>query len=289
MTFNECFAAILVAACAYLTAPEDIQKNLATQVHPVSLVTAASIEYSNWMIATAAHEYGHANMAQRLGGGRATIHLGGNSQNKKAEPLLSVGPFHLTGFNPCFGHTNYSKINHYELQRRVYEYTSQRIDPGKTSLSKHELRDILSSDVFEQLCAESKLSIDDQHKILFIGGICGLLARIGIQVLTERSFTPDFIMVHELFNSLLPLAPGSDAYIIWQERFELSEEQLDKIIYLTTLLDISAFIFFTATDKRNAPHAPLHTKALLGLVNYFIRGYGKFYAGSNNPMLTPEE
>ena len=282
MTLVECIAAGLLATFTYLTAPVDIQQNLREQAKPGALLTAGMIEYSSWMVATAAHEYGHANIAQRLGGGETSVHLGAPCSDTKQAPWVQLGQFHIEGFNPSLGYTNYSTINQHELRRRVREHVINHLQPGRTV--NEDLKKLLASELFAEFTVQSKLSPDDRHKILFIGGLCGTMARIAMQVVTEGSFTPDFIIVHELFNSLLPLAPGSDAYIIWQERFELSDEQLDKILYLTTLLDISACVYFTVKDKRNAPHAPLYTTSMLGLINYFIRGYGRFYAGSNSAV-----
>ncbi len=279
MTLLEFITTLLLAVCTYATAPEDIQHNLYEQVKPAMLIRMAAIEYSSWMIATAAHEYGHAALAEKLTGAPAHIHLGTPCADTTRSPWLQCGKFQLDGFNPKAGYTHYSTINEAALRTNMQQYVASNINLDKKSTKN--IQELLNSDVFAALAHQARLTQDERHKILLIGGLCGTVARIAMRTLTEGSIRPDYIMVHELFNSLLPLSPGSDAYIIWQERFQLTTQELDIILHITTLLDMSACVYFTITDTRNAPHAPLHTKAMLGLINYFLSGYARFYAGSS--------
>lgn len=279
MTLLEIINTIILAVLTYTTAPQDIQHNLLEQVQPGMLVRMAAIEYSSWMIATAAHEYGHAALAEQMTGQQATIHLGVKATNLQHDPWLSCGKFKLDGFDPKQGATEYSLINQAALQQSMRDYVVTYVQAGKAR--PEDTQKLLTYDVIAALTQQATISQDDHHKILLVGGLCGFIARFAMQAITSGNLQPDYLMIHELFNSLLPLSPGSDAYIIWQERFQLTDEQLSKILYITTFLDISACVLCTVFDKRNATHAPLHTRAMLGLINYYVSGYARFYAGSS--------
>ena len=277
MTLLEIINTIVLAILTYATAPQDIQQNLREQVQPGMLVRMVAVEYSSWMLATAAHEYGHAALAEHITGEPAIIHLGTN--NPKYLPWLSCGKFNLDGFNPKHGVTEYPLANQQVLQKKIQDYVLKQLQPGQTS--SEDIKKLLTDDVIAMLTDQVSLTQDDHHKILLIGGLCGFIARFAMQAITTGNLQPDYIMIHELFNSLLPLAPGSDAYIIWKERFGLTDKQLNKILFITTFLDVSACVFCTIIDKRNTPNAPLHTRAMLGLINYYVSGYARFYAGSS--------
>jgi len=281
MTLLEIINTIILGVLTYATAPQDIQQNLRNQVQPEMLVCMAAMEYSSWLIATAAHEYGHAALAEQMTGQRTIIHLGVKSPNPENKPWLSCGKFKLDGFDPKHGATEYSLVNQALLQQRVHDYVINAVAEGKAR--SEEIKNLLTDEVIATLSNQATLSKDDHHKILLVGGLCGFLARFAMQAIASGAIQPDYLMIHELFNSLLPLSPGSDAYIIWQDRFQLTNKQLNSILSVTTLLDMSACVLCTIIDKRNAPHAPLHTRAMLGLINYYLSGYARFYAGSTVP------
>lgn len=279
MTLLEIINTIILAVLTYTTAPQDIQQNLREQVQPGMLVRMAAIEYSSWMIATAAHEYGHAALAEQMTGKQTTVHLGAQTTDPQRQPWLSCGRFKLDGFNPKHGVTEYSLVNQAKLDQSIRDYVVSYVQAGKAR--PEDTQRLLTEDVIAALTNQATVSKDDHHKILLVGGLCGFIARFTMQAVTTGNLQPDYLMIHELFNSLLPLAPGGDAYIIWQERFGLTDEQMNKILNITTFLDISACVLCTVFDKRNAKHAPLHTRAMIGLINYYVSGYARFYAGSS--------
>ncbi len=279
MTLLEFINTIILAVLTYATAPQDIQRNLREQVQPEMLVRIAAIEYSSWMIATAAHEYGHAALAEQITGQQSIIHLGVKEPNTKNKPWISCGKFKLDGFDPKHGATEYSLVNQTVLKQHMRDYVINAVQEGKAR--PEEIKNILTDEVIATLSNQATLSKNDHHKILLVGGLCGFLASVAMGLIATGGMQPDYLMIHELFNSLLPLSPGSDSYIIWQDRFHLTEKQLSSILYVTTLLDMSACVLCTIIDKRNAPNAPLHTRAMLGLINYYLSGYARFYAGSS--------
>jgi len=281
MLWQQVCSLILIAISAYISAPDDVQRSFRAQLTPAALVLNVAQEYSSWVAGTLAHEAGHALLAKKLTGYSPIIHLGVNFHTGSCDPLFKFGNVHLDGLRSTSGQTTYSTTDAATFARETAALITQYIKAGIKNPA--DIARLCNQETLAAMQKRAALTANDREKILLIGGFCGALGHALMQLLWKQEISLDFAIVHQLIQALIPLGKGSDAYIIWQDRFGLSEAHMETIAEVGQLIDLLACITCTAMDPRNAPNAPWHTLVLLGILNHQTYGYVRFYAGSALP------
>jgi hypothetical protein len=141
---------------------------------------------------------------------------------------------------------------------------------------------LICLDGFNPLCGTTQFhkSNDNAHQttILLVGGLCGALAHVIAQIVKNNQLQINYGMVYQLMLALWPMEKSSDAYILWQKHFKCTDEQLEKATAMAVLVGLVACTVCSIAENRNSQNAPIHTKALLGYVNYQLNGYAEFLA-----------
>lgn len=288
------FGVLCVELC-FLTAPEETQASLLDQIQPKNLALNIGKEYAKRLFTTFMHELGHALTAKALCDNKIDIHLGGSSRDKPShKPLLTVGPIAIDGINPCTGYsitqttTDLMLYALSQLPAYCQEHNCSLLELDDKQL--HEaLAAIMTSDTFLDVAQNIEKNKKKKALILLAGGACGALSNVILRTLSAKSrglsgalkhgFAPDSITMHNLFNMLVPYGSSgeSDASKLYIDCLGLSKKAVTTIGSITPALDMLFECWLAFQDERNAGPASPHAAMLVGLANFFFRGFAQFH------------
>lgn len=276
--FDKLFAPsmILGLTCVlWLTAPEDIQETLKAQLAPGSLATNFAKEYSSWALTTLCHEAGHA-LVQSLASGRSSeIHLGSSTPSNEP-PLFTIGNIHVDGLNPMHGYTPHvfvSEEQKEELLKIIKDAGLGRAGTVNPERAAAVMQGPEFLNLKQALLPDRKL----YATFLLAGGLSGLLAHHGAQKLFSQPLRIDGITINQILNALFPMAPNSDGAALWRDCVGVPPAVINAAIEIAPLLEIAGELYVAFHDPQSTHNAPAHSKLLIGLINYFSRGYLRFH------------
>jgi hypothetical protein len=165
--------------------------------------------------------------------------------------------------------------------------TKQQIHLGATFTSNQNHKPIAQLgmfclDGFNQFLGSTEHGLTDkeQQKIMLLaGGLSGAFAHWIIQIAkdhTTQQISPGII--YQIMLTLWPVSQGSDGYRLWEDHWHMPKEQITTAQKLAPFILIAPYVLCSLNDKKNSPDAPIHTKAMLGLINYLLCGYAEFHA-----------
>jgi hypothetical protein len=264
----------LIVICC-LTAPEDVQQSLKHQMQPSALTLNFLQEYSTSAVSTITHEVGHCLAQYVITGQIGRIHLGSTQHGDK--PLIDLGHVHIDGFIPNQGHTEQMFIKTQQAHAAVAQFIAQycvdhNLDPA--NLSNAQLHTMVQSPAFTEFKKELLPDRRTYAAFLLAGAASGLIAHH----LIKRSLKPDHITFLELFNAFVPFQQQSDGAALWRDCIGVSDDTIAQIIKVAHLIDMSLELYCSVHNMHNLSSAPLHSKLLIGLANYFSRGFLRFHA-----------
>ncbi len=251
-----------------LTTPDDnpdVKQRFIKQLQPAHLLCNGALQYLTWSLATLAHEEGHALADKMLFNATSSIHLGTDTP---AKPWLTVGNISIEGFRPYLGYQHSSLVD-----QQVAMVTA--LITGKTVPPNQPINQ-----------TKNKCAIK-----LMAGGIVGALVyqlvkgiRHGAfssdasRALYNKLLSPDPITFHHLVQAFIPLDTDSDAAKVWRECLQVPEEYIQAVLDLEIGpgLDIAGEIYCACRGADPTINAPVHSKVLIGIINYMCRGYAKF-------------
>jgi hypothetical protein len=239
--FDNLSTPLIVASLAlifWITAPQSTRDRLATQLHPINLICNMVTQYTSHMSTTCAHEMGHALAYKILMELSSTIHLGASTP---AKSLVQCGPLHIDGLDPNKGHTDLIITKEW--------ITQQLRSPQRTK---------------QALC-------------LLAGGLAGILGHYLICHATKKPIKFDSITINQLINALIPITSTSDGTKLWRDCIRTTPQLINLVMQIVPYLAIAGELYCTSTDPHTSDNAAAHSIFLIGLINYFLRGYVHFY------------
>lgn len=257
-----------LAFIIWITAPEEVQEKLINQLTPGKLAANFAKEYSSWALATLSHEAGHA-LVQSLATGRpSTIHLGASKPTGKP-PFFTIGNLHVDGLEPHAGYTPLDFTSQEEKQEfiaMVKEACRQAKEvPQAVAIAP-------SADIPNPFLPDRRL----YAIFLLAGGLSGLLANHARQGLFSKEFRIDGITINQLCNALIPNDKNSDGAALWRDCVGVPPAVINAIIEISDLFGIAGEMYVATRDPRSQ-NSPILSKLLVGLLNYFSRGYLRFH------------
>jgi hypothetical protein len=281
--FDYAATPLIVASAAtlyYLTANTKQRENLLTQVKPQNLLINFITEYTKHISATLAHEAGHATAHKMITGKGCTIHIGSTQTTRNQKPLFTIGNIHIDGLVPTQGHVNHQFVPQEEIDAAVATCITNYCNNHKISpkqLTSDSIADICASNEFKAF-RKSLLPTTPQYALFVLaGGMAGITAnQLSKLLLKEKG--PDSVLILQLLNMLIPCAQNSDGAAFLRDCAHTPEQVIQTLIALAPFIDIAAEIYCVTSDTQAKPNSPLHSQVLIGVINYFLRGYLRFHA-----------
>ncbi len=269
----------LLGALCWITAPDHVKQNLQKQIYPGKLASNFLTEYSSWMLALCAHEAGHALVASHITGQPSTIHIG--STTPDSDPLFTIGNINVNSLDPKHGVTMTDIRDSATIMDKckalVTEYCAQhKIQP--TSITPQQLQEIFQSPEYQALQQQLGPTRAQRAAILLAGGVGGIIGYHLVQALLTKKIRFNHITLHQLMGALLPMTTSNDGAALWRECLGVPEDVIQKFIDYAPYFAIMGEIMVSASNPDNTPNTQPHTIALIGLINFFTRGYLRFHA-----------
>lgn len=289
----------ILGAALWATASDDVKEAIKKQIDPKSLAFNFVHQYSSWTFTALMHEVGHAQAELALTGQRNTVHLGATEDNRLKEPLFRFGHINIEGFAPDVGYVQQTGTTNAAQAALINTFVAQycvdhRINRAR--ITPDQIKDMLKS---PEGIAFRKTLLPPAGKyagILLAGGISGLLAhhlskaghayirnllnsqKDPLRKAARHMLQPDSITVNQIFSALIPCDAHSDGAKLWRDCVGVPESVVNAIIKIAVLIDIAGEVYLAHRDPEATADAHLHSKALIGLINFFARGYFHFHA-----------
>lgn len=263
----------------WMSAPQIIKDRFTDQLTPTQLALNFLTEYGTRAFVTLAHELGHASAGYGMTGRWGTIHLGATTHT--TQPLISFGNIHIDGHCPTQGHTEQVFIDSPEKIELAQQFlTTYCLEHGLdyTNLSPEQAATIITSTEFHHFVASLVPSPKQYALFLLAGPLAGLVVYHWFKALAGKDFGLDSITMTQIINAFLPFAKNSDGAALWRDCIGVYPATIAIMIYITVFIDLASELYFAVSDPRSSPQTLLHSKLLIGLINYFSRGYLRFYA-----------
>lgn len=270
---------ITMAIILWATAPDHVKASIQAQLTPRHLASNFAKEYGTRFFATLCHETGHAMVQSAATGRNTPIHLGASVPGK--ESYLTIGNVHIDGFNPMLGFVPHLFVTDEERsafsRNFIQKYAQDHALPSP-ELTPDQLAAMIKSPEF--LAFKQELLPDRRLYALFLlaGGFSGILGHHGLKAVSGQPIKIDSVTISQLFNMFFPLGAGSDAAALWRDCVGVSPDVIDVLVEVAPFLRIAAEIYLACNDENLTPGSPLHSKVLVGTINYFSRGYFHFHA-----------
>jgi len=258
-----------LAALHYISAPPHVKEAFMKQLQPQALLCNLVTTYSSWFLAALAHEYGHALATKLLTGDECVIHLGTN--DARAEPLIKLGPVHIDSLNPRLGVTE-NTTQH----ERIYNKITSSV--GKNG-SHEGLIEFCKSKEFKDFLASIQPDRRARAVILLAGSFAGILVHHCLQAVINPKHHRflDSITMNQLLNAFVP-NNTNDAALIGVECLNIPHTTLAKLNCVTQYAMLAGEVYCSINNPENTPDAPLHNAVVVGLLNFFLRGFLHFHA-----------
>ncbi len=113
---------------------------------------------------------------------------------------------------------------------------------------------------------------------LLAGGICGIIGHHLIKLCASNSLRIDAITIQQIISMLIPYHHMSDGASLWRNCAGASDTTINFFITITPYIEVIAEILCAIQDPETLPNTPIHSKILIGCMNYFMRGYTRLHA-----------
>lgn len=294
---------LLLGEFLSFSADEQSKHMLHEQIQYKNIIKNFLSNYGEMFIATICHEFGHAITSKILNGDPIDIHVGANSTD--GSPILNLGFLSIDGLDARKGYCNHEipcenrQQVHDTLTNIVGSLEHQKGQPKPMASqinSKENLQDLIqelkNSPSFQGFRKKLiKVNPFKQGLILLAGGTFGIIGHFltkAIPYLIAHGFDKgtlkqavshacklDFIYTNQLINMLVPfdVAQGkSDASKFWEDCIGVNASIVRSIEDMAPSLEIAAEQYLARYQATNAD-ATIHTKALVGLINYLQGGF----------------
>lgn len=252
-----------LAVFCWFTAPANVQASLRHQVTLPNLLLTIATEYGSWKLATFLHEFGHAAVAAYLFGQPTSVSF------SALDP--TQGDTKLESFLPL-----------YQQQEAVASFITtycHRHHLDAATLTVEQMTAIAHTPDFETF-RKSMLPERKRYALfLMAGGLVSLLGHHLIQALINKHHRPlDSITINQLLLMLMPSGHDSDGSKLWSDCAEIAPRIIAFFEMIAPYLSFGGEIYGSVTDPCNTQGAPLHSKLLIGCLNFWLRGYLRFHA-----------
>jgi hypothetical protein len=122
----------------------------------------------------------------------------------------------------------------------------------------------------------TKSSLSNKRQMtafLLAGGIAGIIGHHLIQLCTSKNIRIDAITIQQMISALVPYHHDSDGALLWRNCAGVSEDKINFLIRITPYIEMAAEAWCAAHDPHATEQSPLHASLLIGMINYFLRGY----------------
>ena len=307
---------LCLAEALYLSANDQTQQGINSQLSFPSLSKNFLREYSSRAAVNFSHELGHALAAKIAGYQNIRVNLGSNSSGQVQKKLLTLFGVSLGGLDPNQGLTEWDAPETKETSaaiermflRDIVAYAKKHAMNVK-DVTAEQQKEILaktleSDEVTALLMIEAKKNRGKNAYVMLAGGTFGLLAHFCIKFAyhaiaqacdaarraegagsilasaCQEAINLDSIAVQQLFNMLMPYKTESggrsDGAVFWEDCVGVSPAVTGVASEMAPYLERVAEMALAFKESKN-PDAEFHSKMLMGLLNHELRGYLRFH------------
>ncbi len=216
----------------------EVKETLKNQLYPKALLINFATQFSSHLIATIAHEVGHAIMAKILVNKTPReIHIGANSA-KKRRSIFSAKLLKIDGLNPT----------------QAYSTLKPSANTNKTKYAAIYLAGGICAILIHYLENAIKKPFTEENKEII---------------------TFDPVVLEQLTNAFLPISQTSDAARVWKKCLNFSEKTINIGTYFQYLF-YKISDFYITHKQTSCNQATMLDKLMLTLINSRVKGFLRF-------------